>query len=71
MSIKKDCYAYNPDKNKCKNLLDLVCQHKQCSFYMTSVQFKENEKKFLQIKHKKGFQLTRKELNKIENEPDL
>lgn len=36
MEIKKDCYAYDVNNNKCRALRDLYCKKEQCTFYKSN-----------------------------------
>lgn len=38
MEIRKDCYAYNTYKNKCRALNDLYCQKEKCRFYKSNTE---------------------------------
>ena len=48
MGIKLSCFAYSKGKNECNALTELVCEKKNCSFYMTMEQYREKMKKTAQ-----------------------
>lgn len=37
--IKEDCFAYIPEKRRCKALNDLYCKNGECGFYKTKANF--------------------------------
>ena len=39
MEIKKDCFAYDCQKNKCKALKKLYCKTEKCNFYKSKYEF--------------------------------
>lgn len=41
--IKKDCFAYNDEKNECNACKDLKCQN--CAFYKEKGKIEQQEKK--------------------------
>ena len=41
--VKKDCFAYDKNKNKCNSLKDLYCRKSVCEFYKTKAQVKKEQ----------------------------
>ncbi|NBH83493.1 hypothetical protein D7X88_12755 [bacterium C-53] len=39
--VKKDCFAYDKDKNKCHTLKRLYCEMETCKFYKTEEQVRK------------------------------
>lgn len=43
--VKLDCFAYDKDKIECKYLKRLYCENKNCNFYKTREQIREEQVK--------------------------
>lgn len=43
--IKTNCFAFNKEKFECTALTELYCENKNCKFYKTKEQLREEQKK--------------------------
>lgn len=41
--VKKDCFAYDKDRNKCHALKRLYCEMETCKFYKTEDQIRKEK----------------------------
>lgn len=39
--VKKDCFGYNAEYERCEILKSLCCKNEECRFYKTEQEFKE------------------------------
>ena len=44
--IKKDCFGYDLIGVRCKVMTELICRHKECTFYKTKEQFNADREKY-------------------------
>lgn len=52
MEEKKDCFGYKVS-GYCGVLVEMVCKHRNCSFYKSKQQFKEDAKRAKEIIERK------------------
>lgn len=43
--VKKDCFGWMPNSNRCGVLIDTYCKKEECRFYKTAKQYQEDLKK--------------------------